>query len=225
MGCGDGRLVPDVFVALVKAEPEWREVTIDHSDVRLGGYVLGGEPSRLTCANYHTPEEVGLKGSEVHAFLMGEDEEIPASLIEIRLVREETAVWHMRRRREGGKPPHFAVFHASDEIALAKSSGDDAVEGAVALLCALLDSLPAPWVLTRVARSARTGSLWAFALNAAGELVLGSYDVESRQLRVPPSLIYLSRQGHEVMQELLDDAGDLRPGLPGDPLAGLLGDP
>src|SRR5687768_7895613 len=85
-----------VLLALTRAEPAWREITVDHADGRLGGYMLGGEPEALICVNYHEGHEVDLPGGQLHAFFVCE--EPPEPMLQLRWLRRHrrtAAMEHM----------------------------------------------------------------------------------------------------------------------------------
>lgn len=204
----------ELLVALVKSDPEWRAITVDHGDDRLGAFALGGFPERLTCANYHPADEVGLPHPEIRAFHAGESGG-GASLVDVRRIRARHALSHMIRRRDPDDAPEAEVFRAKEEVIEARRAGDDAIEPAVALLGLLMAELPGPWELTRTVRSP-SGGLWGLAANVEGEMVLGSHDVEARLLGKEPALLWLPREGQRAVQGFLFDRLGLALRLPDD---------
>lgn len=194
----------EVLIGLVKAVPDWLIVTIDHADLRPGGYVVGERPERLVCANAHSKEELGLLGGELRAFAVEED---PAfvTLRRARRIRALDAARHIQRRRSPGTAPPLVEFHPGEVVEVAKGAGDDAIEPGIALLHEVLMSLPRPWFATRVGRSSTSGGLWAAALSQEGDLVLGSHDVEARRSGRAPTVAWLPPAGAALVRGILLD--------------------
>jgi hypothetical protein len=192
-----------MFLGLVKAEPAWRQVTLDHADVRLGGYVIGGEPSceRLIAANRYEAEEVGLPAAEVGAFFLREGVIIP----ELRSIRRHRASRAIERlARPPGPCPGREAFDWRVELETAAESPDgEEVEPGAEILCQLLESQPGPWELTQVVRSRTSGGLWAFGVDVDGEVVIGAHDVEARRAGQPASLLWLPDRGRRSLEGFL----------------------
>lgn len=199
-----------VLLALTRADPEWRELTVDHADARLGGWVIGGDPERLHCVNHHRGEEVGLPAGELHAFFVCEAP--PPSMKRLRWLRRlraSTALEHVERAqaRSGleAEPPEGEpeAVDWRQEPARARAEGDEDVGAAARLHEALLGTLPGPWTLTRVVRCTATGGLWAFGIDEEGDLVAGAHDVEARRSGQEPSFLWVPRPGRAALELFL----------------------
>jgi len=137
-----------LFLALVRSEPDWRELTVDLGDEhRLGGFLLGGEPERLVAGNFHGAAEVGLPQPEVSTFLVregrvGSVERLPW----IRRVRAQYAREHLLRARDeaAGPEPQRESVDWTDELATHQAAGDDEVSAAADLVQQLMDAHPGP---------------------------------------------------------------------------------
>jgi hypothetical protein len=203
----DLRTEIDVFMALVRAEPGWRHATLDHGDRRPGGYVAGDdveEGERLTCANHHTAAEVGLPCPEVHAFVVASGPGCgDARLSWVRRIRAEAAAAWTRRQASREPTPERQAIDFGQELARSEAVRDD-VAPAVALLRRVLESLPGPWELTRVLREPQGGALCAFGLTREGDLVVGSLDLEARQLGAEPALAWMPPAARGALAEFLE---------------------
>ena len=204
MSAGAGWSELSVFLALARSEPDWHEVTVDHGDVRLGGFVLGGAPERLQCANLHPADEVELPAPELHVFFVAEDPPEPMRRLRwLRRHRASEALDRIERARARDEEPEREFVRWSEELAQARSVREDEVAPAAGLLEKLLQLLPGPWELTRVVRNEDSGGLWAFGLDRVGDLVVGSHDVEARRSGDPPSFLWIPRRGQTALREFL----------------------
>jgi hypothetical protein len=196
-----------VFLGLARQEPDWLHVTIDHGDVRLGAFLVGGEPARVrSCANHFAAEEVRLPGPVTHGFDVEPDDAParPARRLEwVRKVRAARALEYLSRLGEEPTAGPEAIDWR-DELALEGPPKASDTTAAAELLARLFAANPGPWALTRVARSASSGGLWAFGLATNGDLVLCSHDVEARRAGEPPSTLWLPRAGRAALDAFLD---------------------
>lgn len=191
-----------VFLAMTRVEPDWRAITVDQGDVRLGGFVVGGDPERMGCVNLHPAAEVHLPLDALHGQLL---EDPPPwlfpRLCDLRRVRAEIATDYLSRLRSEPDTVEHEAVDWTDELGQAKSM-DDEKGPAATLFTELLRHLVDPW-LTRVVRSTSTGSLWAFGIDAAGDLVVGSYDVETRRAGEAPTFLWIPRDGRTALASFL----------------------
>lgn len=197
-----------LFLALTRAEPEWREVTVDHCDVRLGGFVVGGETGEtedLVCMNLHPAAEVALPLDALHAErVCAPPPWLSLLLGEVRRVRAAMAadyVSRLRRAPETAGPVEQEAVDWTDELALARDTDEEKSAGA-ALFSQLLRHLVDPR-LTRVVRSVSTGGMWAFGVEGSGDVVVGSHDVEARRSGEAPTFLWIPDEGGLALQSFL----------------------
>lgn len=191
------------FLALVRAEPEWREVTIDRGGEHLGGHVLGGRPDRLSAANDLSPEEAGLPAGLFQGFLLHTGP--PGRWSRLHRVRRHRARAAADRIERPDEPEERELVQWSDELAQAKEQAryDDEVAPAVSLLEHVLDSIVGPWELAQVVRT-EAGGLWVFVVDVSGDVVVGSHDVEARRADEAPTWMWLPGAGHAALRRFLD---------------------
>ncbi len=192
-----------LFLALVRAEPEWREVTLDRGGAHLGGHVSGGSPERLSGGNDLTAEEAGLPSGMFQGFLLHEGPAGPWSrLHRIRHLRSVAATERIAR---GDEPEEREAVVWGDELERARTlaPSDDEVAPAVALLEDLLGAVVGPWELAQVVRGAG-GGLWAYVVDLSGDVIVASHDVEARRAGDPPTRLWLPVEGQTALRRFLD---------------------
>lgn len=192
-----------LFLALVRCEPEWREVTLDHGGEHPGGHVLGGRPERLSAGNDLSADEAGLPAGMFQGFLLHAGPQGPWS--RLHRIRRHRAAVAADRIQAPDEPEEREVVRWADALVQAQTEAprDDEVAPAAALLEHVLEAIVGPWELAQVVRT-EAGGLWVFVVDVAGDVVVGSHDVEARRADEAPTWMWLPGAGHAALRRFLD---------------------